>query len=152
MAIRNQASLGNSTREIRKDQNMSGMLLFGKVIKVYHKNHSADVKIMNNQHGNLMTSERNEGKYACRILESYAGIDSDLGVSYGTVTPIQVGCYVVVGFINNYKSQPVILGCIHDSTVSKILPEEYPVTDTSEMYRKTILTRLQDYYTMNAPE
>lgn len=150
MPIRSQSMLGNSVVETRKDQNMGGTLLFGKVVKVYHKNHSADVEIMNNQFGKLLTSDKNEGKYACKILENYAGFDSNLNVAYGNITPIQVGDCVVVGFINNYKSQPVILGCLHSTDNSKsILPSEYPLNEGEELDRKLSVTKLQDYFTIN---
>lgn len=142
MPIRNQANLGDSIRETRKDQNMNGTLLFGKVIKVYPKHHSADVQLLNNQYGSLVTASENEGKFSCRILENFAGIDSNLDISYGTITPIQVGCYVVVGFLNNKKSQPIILGCLHDSN-------SIASVDNTDSFRKIIITRLQDYFTMS---
>ena len=149
MGIRSQSMLGNVQRENRRDLDMGGMLMFGQVTKVYPKYHTADVQLLNQQYGSLLSLESNEGKYACKILENYAGVDSDLDVCYGSVTPIQVGCYVLVGFINNKKSQPVILGCIHDSAVGKLLPDEYPLTDSSELYRKLVVNRSQDYFTIN---
>ena len=143
--------LGNSVQELRKDQSMSGTLMFGKVVKVYHKNHSADVEIMNNQHGKLLTLDNNAGRYACKILENYAGFDSDLNMAYGSVTPIQVGCCVVVGFINNYKAQPVILGCLHSVDETKnMLPSEYPLNEGKEIDRKTTISKLGDYFTVNS--
>lgn len=141
--------LGNVQRENRRDLDMGGMLMFGQVTKVYPKYHTADVRLLNQQYGSLLSLESNEGKYACKILENYAGVDTDLGVCYGSITPIQVGCYVLVGFINNKKSQPVILGCIHDSAVGKLLPDEYPLPDTTELYRKLVINRMQDYFTIN---
>ena len=74
MPIRNQASLGESVREMRKDQNMSGMLLFGKVIKVYPKNHSADVKILNNQQGNLSSSSNSNSSISSFLDTTYAPV------------------------------------------------------------------------------
>lgn len=151
MTMRAQANLGEVSKEVRRDLNMGGVLLFGKVLKVYHKHHTADVQILNNQYGTIVSSDQNEGKYACKILESYAGFDSNLNVSFGSITPIQEGCPVVVGFLNNYKSQPIILGCFHESESSQnILPGEYPLDQDTEVYRRTIITRLQDYFTINS--
>ena len=141
MSIRNQSGLGQRVQETKKDQNMGGMLLFGTVIKVYQKNHSADVEIQNNQYGTLSSSDSNQGRYACRILENYAGFDSELRVSFGKVTPIQKGCGVIVGFINNFKAQPVILGCIHDVDGEKnILPSEYPLDQGKEIFRQAVVS------------
>ena len=151
MPIREQSSLGESVRETKKDQDMNGVLFFGKVVKVYQKNHSADVEILNNQYGKLLSSDSNQGKYACKILESYAGFDSEANVSFGVITPIQVGCSVLVGFINNCKSQPVILGCFHNTDGNKnVLPSDYPLKEGEEIYRKTVVSRLRDYFTVNS--
>lgn len=138
MPIRNQANLGRTHTENRTDQNMGGMLFYGQVIRVYPENHTADVKIMNNQYGSLTSANFNNGKYACRILENFAGYDSKSGLTYGKVTPIQPGNYVLLGFINNYKSQPVILGCFHSIDDTKNVL-------TNDQYRSVMIGMLQDY-------
>lgn len=117
---------------------MGGMLLYGEVIRVYPENHTADVKILNNQYGSLISANFNNGKYACRILESYAGFDSQGKLAYGKITPIQPGNYVLIGFINNYKSQPVILGCFHSVEDTKNVL-------TNNQYRSVIVNALHDY-------
>ena len=150
MSLRKQSVLGGTERESMKDQNMGGILLFGKVIKVYQKNHSADVQLYNNNYGSLISSEINEGKYACKILENVAGFDSQLNHYFGDISPIQPGCTVIVGFINNFKNQPVILGCIHNDQENKnILPSEYPLNEGQEIYRTAKISRLYDYFTIN---
>lgn len=138
MPIREQAALGRVQTEKRTDQNMGGMLLYGEVIRVYPENHTADVKILNNQYGSLISANFNNGKYACRILESYAGFDSQGKLAYGKITPIQSGNYVLIGFINNYKSQPVILGCFHSINDTKNVL-------TNNQYRSVVVSMLQDY-------
>lgn len=138
MPIRSQSNLGRIQTEKRTDQTMGGMLFYGKVIRVYPENHTADVEIMNNQYGSLTSANFNNGKYACRIMESCAGYNKDTGLTYGKVTAIQPGNYVLIGFINNYKSQPVILGCFHSIDDTKNVL-------TNNQYRSIWMGMLQDY-------
>lgn len=139
MPIRNQSNLGSAVTETKKSQNMSGMLFYGKVIKVYPKHHSADVELYNNHYGKIVSASGNRGKYACRILEPLAGKDSQLGTLFGTSHPVQAGCNVVVGFLSNYSAQPVILGCIYPSDTSNI------INQNDDYYKTLSVSRLQDY-------
>ena len=141
--MRNQSSLGSVVKESNKSRNMSGMLFYGKVTKVYPKYHSADVVLYNNQYGKIVSSASNKGKYACRILEPLAGYDSQLKSAFGTIHPVQVGSTVVVGFLSNYSSQPVILGCIYPSDKGSIISED-------DYYKKMTVTRLKDYSVVNS--
>ena len=108
MPIREQSALGRVQTERRTDQNMGGMLLYGEVIRVYPENHTADVKILNNQYGSLISANFNNGKYACRILESYAGFDSQGKLAYGKITPIQPGNYVLIEVSTNERTILII--------------------------------------------
>lgn len=143
--MRPQSSLGDMSTRGRQDLNMNGMLMIGKVTKVHHKWHTADVVIIDT--GNIIAgSSVTEGKFACRILERNAGYDEELGVSYGSITPIQKGDFVLVGFLRNLKSQPIILGAFHslDSKLN-LLPDEYPVKGDDTKYESLTVTRTQDY-------
>lgn len=137
--MRTQCGLGSLTREETTSKNMTGMLYYGKVIKVYPKYHSADVQLLNSQYGSLVSDSYGKGKYACRIVEPLAGYDEKTGNPYGTINPITVGSTVVVGFLNNYNSQPVILGCIY------ALDKETITDDRYDGYRKLSVSRLNDY-------
>lgn len=129
---------------------MNGVILLGKVVKVYPLNHSADVQLMNNQYGSLISPNSNNGKYSCRIMESTAGFNESTGLAYGTSNPLQVGNLVIIGFINNHKSQPVILGCMHNSHSRKnIMADESELWNSDEINRKSVISRLGDYFTIN---
>jgi Ribonuclease G/E len=143
MGIRSQANLGSTKTETKKSQDMTGMLFYGKVTKVYPKYHSADVELYNNQYGKLTSSASNEGKYACRILEPLAGQDSTENTIFGVSHPVQVGCYVVVGFLSNYSAQPVILGCMFPSDEKNIISSD------DDCYKELSVSRLKDYKVIN---
>lgn len=148
--MRPQSSLGDIKPSQRFDHTAGNYLLIGRVIKVWHRKHSADVEIIDGQGavvGRLLGSEETEGAFSCRILERYAGYDSDLEKSFGDVTPIQKGCIVLVGFINNFKQQPVILGCLHSTKASQnVLTDFYPIYDERLAYECLKMNRLQDYF------
>lgn len=143
--MRAQSNLGDMTQRGRKDLNMGGTLMIGKVTKVHHKWHTANVTIIDT--GDVISSSEGvEGKYACRILERNAGYDETLKVTYGTITPIQKGDFVLVGFLRNLKSQPVILGSFHSLDMAlNLLPNEYPVKGDDTKYERLTVTRTQDY-------
>lgn len=143
--IRLQYSLGELKKSPRTDKNMQGMLCIGEVLKVHHKWHTADVKLI--VHGDLLVgSPQTEGKYTCKILESYAGYSDEYSGAYGSLKNIQKGSLVVIGFIDNLKTKPIILGCIHDATKSRnLLPQEYPVVQDGDKYRTLKVSPTQDY-------
>lgn len=143
--MRLQSSLGDMIARDRKDLNMNGYLMVGKVIKVHHKWHTADVKIVDT--GDVISgSKATEGKFSCRILERYAGYDEELQVSYGEITPIQKDAFVLIGFLRNLKSQPIILGSFHSlDHALNLLPTEYPILSDNAKYERLIVSRTQDY-------
>lgn len=148
-----QSALGKSREEGRKDLDMGGILMMGEVIKVYPKYHTADVKLVNRTYGTLMGSSSTYGKLSCKILESFAGYDNELGVAFGKVTPIQKGCTVIVGFVGNKKAQPVILGCVHNPEILKNNLIDYPENDSESaqnlQHYQLFMNRLQDYFYVN---
>lgn len=151
--IRLQSSLGKVKEDTRKDLDMGGILMMGEVIKVYPKYHTADVKLVNRTYGALVGSSSTYGKLSCKIMESFAGYDKELGVTFGKVTPIQKGCVVIIGFIGNKKAQPVILGCVHNPEVLKNNLIDYKENDLDKAEEwqsyQLFMTRLQDYFFMN---
>lgn len=151
--IRFQSSLGKVQEDHRRDLDMGGILILGEVTKVYPKYHTADVKLVNRTYGALVGSSSTYGKLSCKIMESFAGYDSKLGVAFGKATPIQKGCTVIIGFINNKKAQPVILGCVHNPEILKNNLLDYPEnnTEAAEEYQsyQLFMTKLQDYFYAN---
>jgi hypothetical protein len=141
--MRTQSSLGNLKKFNRTDIAMEGFLSIGKVIKVNHKWHTANVEVIDT--GDIIVgSDETEGKYSCRILENFAG--SGVHGVYGSITPIAVGDYVLVGWLRARKAQPVILGCFHSlNTEKNPLPKQYPVTEDDEKYGHTAITYTQDF-------
>ena len=148
-----QSSLGKAKEENRKDLDMGGILMMGEVIKVYPKYHTADVKLVNRTYGALMGSSSTYGKLSCKIMESFAGYDKELGVTFGKVTPIQKGCTVIVGFVGNKKAQPVILGCVHNPEILKNNLIDYPENDSNAAEEwqsyQLFMNKLQDYFFVN---
>lgn len=145
--VRLQSSLGEVKPFKRKDRNMEGSLCVGKVTRIHHKNHTADVVLVEHR-DQIVGSTTNEGISACKILERHAGWDSEFESFYGDSTPIQVGELVVVGFLNNYKARPIILGTFHEFDNTKNpFPEEYPLDELEQeqKYARLSVSRTQDY-------
>lgn len=145
--VRLQSSLGGIKRFERKDRKMEGSLHVGRVTKVHHRNHTADVVLLEHR-DQIVGSNNNEGISACRILERHAGWDSEFESFYGDSTPIQVGELVLVGFLNNYKARPIILGAFHEFENEKNpFPEEYPLDELEQeqKFARLSVSRTQDY-------
>jgi len=145
--IRLQSALGDISKKGRSDIAMNGMITLGKILKVHHKNHTADVQLIGTS-DIISGSEATQGINACRIMERHAGWDSFFKVSYGNITPVQEGEIVAVGFLDNLKSKPIILGSFFDTDNSKNpLPVDYPLfgADEVERYEHLFMDRLQDY-------
>lgn len=125
--MRLQSSLGRITRTYRTDMNMAGYMSLGKVLKVHHKQGTADVVLVNSN--NLITSNAdNEGKFSARILQNFANYDDERKKYWGTITPVSEGSLVLVAFMDNMKKRPVILGQFHNPETSKnVLPHDYPL-------------------------
>lgn len=153
--VRMQGNLGNVKSVTRKDIGMNGMLALAKIIKVYHKNNTVDVKLIRDN--NLIrSSDKNEGRFACRVLCSNAGFDKDNQVSWGVVEPLAEGQLVVVAFLDGYKSEPVIISSMHyvDST-NNILTSKFPLEpyiytyDFKENRKYLRVFPLQDYFRLD---
>lgn len=140
-----QSSLGGVEETGRRDLNMDGSIFLGQVIKVYHKEHTADVLLLTNQ-SLIVSSDDVQGSTSCFISENLAGFDEKLETSYGDITPIQEGTWVIVTFFDNLKTMPVILGCVHNFNNAKnVLPKDFPVVDDAVKFEKLSISRLQDY-------
>ena len=145
--VRLQSSLGGIQKFQRKDRKMEGSLCVGRVTKVYHKNHTADVVLLEHR-DQIVGSNINDGISACKILERHAGWDSEYESFYGDSTPIQVGELVVVGFLDNYKARPIIIGTLHEFKSEKNpFPKECPLDEMEQeqKYARLSVSRTQDY-------
>lgn len=140
-----QSSLGGVDAVGRRDLNMDGSIFLGQVVKVYHKEHTADVLLLNSQ-SLIVSSDEVQGSTSCIITENLAGYDKDLETTYGDITPIQEGTWVIVTFFDNLKTMPVIIGCVHNFDNAKnVLPKDFPVVDDAVKFEKLSISRLQDY-------
>lgn len=155
--MRLQAGLGvvasNSTSKDRTWNN--GTLVVGEVIRVHHKRNTVDVKFLNTSQM-ASSSASNEGTNACKVLVSSAGYDTKYGKPYGVINSLQPGNLVLVGFIKNQKSSPVVLGVLHDTsedvgntTTRNILSAAYPIESEEDKYRETKINRVQDFVTVD---
>lgn len=128
-----QSHLGERTRVYKPGDNMNGYIAIAKVLKVHHKNSTADVQIINT--GDiLMGGSDTEGRYGVTISTANAHYDVDTRTSWGTIEPISKGDLVLVGFIDNMKTKPVILGSVHNinSFMNNVLPTVYPLDKTRD--------------------
>lgn len=144
--MRFQSNLGEVAKKARTDINMSGYITLGRVIEVHHKHNTADVMIVNTK-DTLVGSPLNEGRFSCKILSSNAHYDEDTGLSWGVIEPISKEDLVIVAFLENNKSQPVILKSLHrlDGTNS-IMPKNYPVYEAKDVLKFLRVFPSQNYF------
>lgn len=160
--MRLQSSLGSvvntSTRNDRV-WNM-GALSIGRVTKVHYKRYTADVDLYPSALGptktTIMSDPNKEGRNACRIMCTKGGFDPKTGKAYGQIMPIYVGDIVVVGFLDNNRGTPVILGVLNDTneevgTINEhnMLTNDNTLLDSFEQGRQTDLTPTQDFRTID---
>lgn len=140
-----QPHLGRMRENYKPHSNMGGYLSLAKVIKVHHKHRTADISIINTR--DIINSEpSNEGRFGVKIATVNASFNQTLLSSSGTIEPIQEGDLVVIAFLDNSKSKPVILGSFFntDETSSNVLPSVYPLNpDNSLNERKEALKYLK---------
>lgn len=150
--INTQANLGNVVQSTRKDQNMYGVIMLGKVTKVHHKTNTADVKLVRSN--NLLAgSDTKEGRFSCRISSSFSMFNTSTNTSSGVIEPIQKDQLVMVTFLDGLKAQPVIIGSLsYPDTEQNISTGLYPLniteddTDLKESLKYLRVFPSQDYY------
>lgn len=122
-----------------KPENSAYGLQLAKVLKVHHKHGTADVRVVRSNDV-ISSSEENQGKFAARMLTSSAHYDNNQGMPSGTYEPILEGQLVVIGFLDGFKNQPVILGSFHNTFEehTNVLPYHYPIdpTESGEQRRE----------------
>lgn len=146
-SIVTQPHLGRVKDNYKPHNSIGGYLALAIIIKVNHKYRTADVSIVNTR--DVISSETNtEGKFGVKISTSHASFDEALLCSSGVIEPMQEGDLVLLAFMDNSKSKPIILCSFPntDSVNSNILPPIYPINpDNSLSERKEALKYLKVY-------
>ena len=113
----------------RKDMDMFGVLMVGKVTRVHHKSGTADVTIIGTN-DKIKSTPENEGRFSARILQRSSGYDAVTKKPWGTVDPISEGSMVLLTFLDGVKQRPVILGTFpRIDNMENIYPAEYPLLE-----------------------
>lgn len=106
--MRLQSSLGNISYPYRQDLDNGGKISLGRVVRVNNKTNTADVALIT---GSTNASCWNENNITCQRMGDW-GYDKETKVAYGSASPIHKDQIVLVGYIDNMKTKPVILGGI----------------------------------------
>ena len=136
-----QPHLGRVTDIYKPEENIGGYLALGKVLKVHHKNGTADIELVRT--GDVISSEGiNEGRFGARLSTSFAHFNEDSRTSSGSTVPVQEGQLVILAFLDGLKGQPVIIGMLPNTweNTNNILPNQYPLkaeTDRDD-YRESL--------------
>ena len=123
-----QSGLGRIGQNYKNSRDMKGKNYLAKVTKVHHKSNTLEVVLIKSM-SKLTSAIENEGNLGVRITVPSGHFDAIKQTSSGVVEPIQVDQLVVIGFLDNVGTSPVMLGCFHDTTYYKnnILTEKYPL-------------------------
>lgn len=123
-----QSNLGRVGENYKNSKDMRGKQFLAKVTKVHHKSSTVEVVLLKSM-TKLTSAIENEGNLGVRIAVPSAHFDTIKQTSSGVVEPIQVDQLVVVGFLDNVGTSPVMLGSFHDTTEYRRNPltERYPL-------------------------
>lgn len=126
-----QAGLGRVKDVYKPSSNMGGQLSLAKVTAVNHKYGSCDVQIIKNN-AIISSSQSTEGKYSARIATATAYYNPDTLESSGVTEPYQVGQLVLLAFLDESSSKPIILSSFHNvfDITTNVLPDYYPLQPT----------------------
>lgn len=90
-------------------------LSLAKVIKVCYETGTANVQMIKSNNTLGSSNADDEGTYSVRIMCASAHYNNEHRSVSGTIEPVLEGQLVLVGFIDGLKSQPIILGSIHNT-------------------------------------
>lgn len=114
-----QAGLGSEFVRRYKAGKSVSTLIIAQVIQVNYKYNTVDLISVKNK--DIMRGAYNtEGAFSAKIPIEFGGRNS-AGKPYGQVKPIEVGAMVLVGFVNEDKNNPIVLGIYGNNEVSKQL-------------------------------
>lgn len=113
---------------IKKFDDVMGYITLAKVTSVHHKFNTVDVQVIKTKE-TITSVPSNEGKRGARVCVSNAHFNPDGNRFSGVVEPIQVGQLVILAFLDGTRTQPIILGSIHDTWTcdNNMLPYKYPL-------------------------
>lgn len=142
-----QSALGDfNAVENRKDMDMFGVLMVGKVTRVHHKSGTADLIVVDTG-DTFSSSPTNEGQYAARFIQGFSGYNEVTKKPWGLIEPIAEGSLVVMTFLNGIKQRPIILGTLPRITAEEnVYVGDYPLMENISGYNaREALKRLMVY-------
>lgn len=105
-----------------------GYMALAKITSIHHKYNTVDVQMVKTKE--VITSiPSNQGKLGARVCVSNAHFNARNHTFSGVVEPMQEGQLVVVAFLDGTRTQPIIVGSLHDTWTldNNILPNKYPL-------------------------
>lgn len=128
ITTRLQPHLGKPVENYKPHESMGGYMALAKITKIHHKHGTVDIQLIKNSN-RISSSADNEGKYGAKVGTSTAHFNGITMSSSGVVEPLQEGQWVVVGYLDNLKNEPVILCSFHNTweLTNNILPSKYPL-------------------------
>ena len=93
----------------------ANQLIMAKVMKVNYLYNTVEVITIHNRE--MLVKQKANGQFSARIPSMYGGSFAN-GQTYGENYPINVGDQVLIGFMEEDKSAPIVLGVYKDSSVA----------------------------------
>ena len=126
-ATKLQSSLGRE-EEIYKEKASS--LVMAEVMKVNYIYNTVDVVTIKYRE-RLIKDTESHGQFSARLPVNFGGSLTN-GLTYGQVIPINVGDQVLIGFLGEDKSAPIVLGIYKSSATSYELAQTDTVSGSPE--------------------
>lgn len=105
--VRRQSGLGTTFSETTSEDNKMKSLILARIIKVYYKYQTVELEALS---GKLSLGKGNntEGRFSAPYPKSFTGLTPENEV-YGSIPVMSPGMIVLVGFINDSPSNPIII-------------------------------------------
>ena len=105
--VRRQAGLGTTFSETTSEDNKMKSLILARIIKVYYKYQTVELEALS---GKLSLGKGNntEGRFSAPYPKSFTGLTPENEV-YGSIPVMSPGMIVLVGFIDDSPSNPIII-------------------------------------------
>ena len=118
-------------------------LIMAEVISVNYLYNTVELQSIRN-HEMLVKSQDKRGQFSAKLPVTFGGTYSN-GKTYGEAVPINVGDQVLVGFIEEDLTAPIVIGIYKDSSVSYELAPTNLISgspDSDEKNRKYTMENL----------
>lgn len=122
----------------------ANQLIMAKVMKVNYLYNTVEVITIHNREM-LVKQDDTRGQFSARMPVVFGGSYAN-GQSYGQTIPINVGDQVLIGFMEEDKNAPVVIGVYKDASVAYELAPTNQVSgnpDTDTNTRKHVMEYLQ---------